>query len=78
VLLTPPSSGLGSLIWIVPIVGFAAAVVALVALFSRWRREVGARATDADRDLVAEELARRGTAGGSDELDVGGEGRSDG
>ncbi len=78
VLLTPPSSGLGSLIWIVPIVGFAAAVVALVALFSRWRREVGARATDADRDLVAEEFARRGTAGGSDGLDVGGEGRSDG
>lgn len=74
VLLTPPSSGLGSLIWIVPVVGLAAAVVALVALFSRWRREVGARADDADRELVADELARRGTAGGPDGNDVRGEG----
>ena len=63
VILTPPSSGLGALIWVLPIVAIAAAVVALGALFARWRREVGARASDADRELVADELARRGAPG---------------
>ena len=66
VLLSPPSSGLGSLVWIVPVVAVAAAGLALAATFGRWRREIGARSTDADRDLVAEALRRR------DPVDVGG------
>lgn len=59
VLLSPPASGIGSLVWIVPVVAVAAAALWLGATFGRWRREIGARSTDADRDLVAEALRRR-------------------
>ena len=64
VLETPPSSGLGALVWVVPVVAVALAVAGLVGTFGRWRRErVGDAATDDDERLVAEALARR--AGGA-------------
>lgn len=39
VLLTPPSSGLGALVWVVPVVAVAAAVLLLAGTFRRWRAE---------------------------------------
>ena len=61
VLLTPPSSGLGSLVWIIPVVGLAAALLALVALFRRWRREADAspEASADDTAVVAAALQDR-------------------
>lgn len=60
VLLTPPSSGVGGLVWVIPVVAVAAAVLGLVSTFRRWRRERdGRRATDEDVDLVADALADR-------------------
>jgi len=58
VLLNPSSSGLSSLVWVIPVVVVAAAIVGLGLAFARWR---GAGAveppSDADRRLVDE--ARR-------------------
>lgn len=53
VLLTPPSSGIGGLVWVIPVVAVAAAVLLLAGTFARWRREREDRhATDADVALV--------------------------
>lgn len=73
VLLTPPSSGIGGLVWVLPVVGVAAAVLLLVATFRRWRRDrQDVRATDADVELVAEALASdRSTSAGDDAASVG-------
>lgn len=60
VLLTPPSSGLGALVWIVPVVVVAAAALGLWSLFRRWGAERGSSvASEADRALVDDALARR-------------------
>jgi cytochrome c-type biogenesis protein CcmH len=60
VLLTPPSSGVGGLVWIVPVVVAAAAVLLLAGTFRRWRRERDDHhASDADVALVADALADR-------------------
>jgi len=57
VLLTPGRTGVASLVWTLPVVALVAAVAGLALTFRRWRRAGGARATDADRELVA--AARR-------------------
>jgi cytochrome c-type biogenesis protein CcmH len=57
ILLTPGRSGIASLVWTLPVVALVAAVAGLAVTFRRWRRAGGARATDADRELVA--AARR-------------------
>jgi len=64
VLLTPPSTGLGSLVWIVPVVGLAGAVLLLVGSFRRWRTAAGTpEVTDEDIDRVrAAQQARRGSS----------------
>lgn len=60
VLETPPSTGVGALVWIVPVLAFAGAVLVLAATFRRWR---GERAdlipSDDDEALVAQALADR-------------------
>lgn len=38
ILLTPPASGVGSLVWIVPVVALVAAAGGLALAFRRWRR----------------------------------------
>ena len=38
ILLRPPSSGLGGLVWVIPIAGFVMAAAALGFAFKRWRR----------------------------------------
>jgi cytochrome c-type biogenesis protein CcmH len=65
--LRPKASGLTGLVWFLPVFAFVLAVAGLVAVFRKWRRETPAVASDADRALVEEALARShaGTAGGS-------------
>ena len=66
VLLTPPSSGLGGVVWILPVVVVAAGLLGLFFVFRRWRAErVDHEASDEDRELVAEALAGGHGAGGS-------------
>ena len=67
VLLTPPSTGLGSLVWVIPVVGAAAALLALIALFRRWRREADASpdASVDDESVVAAALRERHRAADS-------------
>ena len=56
-LLTPPRSGVGALVWFLPVALFVGAVGALVATFRRWRTPSDVEVSDADRVLV--EQARR-------------------
>jgi cytochrome c-type biogenesis protein CcmH len=66
VLLNPPSSGLGALVWIVPVVAGAAAVLALASTFRRWRSQpAGRHATSGDQERVARALRAR-TGRGTD------------
>jgi cytochrome c-type biogenesis protein CcmH len=57
--LTPASTGVAGLVWILPVVAFIAGAAGLTALFIGWNRRPARRATDADRELV--DQARRGT-----------------
>ena len=58
VLLTPPSSGVGALVWALPVVALVLAGAALVAAFRRWRAVPAGTVTDEDRALVARALDR--------------------
>jgi cytochrome c-type biogenesis protein CcmH len=55
--LTPPSTGVGLLVWALPVVVIGAAVAALGLTFARWRSHSGVAVSDEDRLLV--ERARR-------------------
>ena len=59
IVLTPSGEGLTSLVWVIPVVGVAAALVVLAYAFRRWRHAAaGAElASDADRELVDRLLA---------------------
>jgi cytochrome c-type biogenesis protein CcmH len=58
ILLTPSTSGISGLVWIVPLVAIAAGVFAVAVLFWR-RRRVGAEVVSAeDRALVTSALAQ--------------------
>ena len=52
ILLKPPSSGLGLLVWVLPVVAVAVAAVGLAFAFARWRREPSLRASEDDEALV--------------------------
>jgi len=39
ILLTPPSTGAGSLVWVLPVVAFVCGAAGLAYAFVRWRRE---------------------------------------
>ena len=56
ILLTPPSEGVGGLVWVIPVAGAVIALAALAVVFARWRRRPRVHASDADRDLVAHAL----------------------
>lgn len=63
--LTPPSSGVGGLVWVLPVVALALALGGLVLAFRRWRAMGGpAEPSDDDRALVAEARAGRGEGEG--------------
>ena len=55
-LLNPPASGVGLIVWALPVMVFVAAVGGLAFAFVRWRTRSGAAVTDADRALVEEAL----------------------
>ncbi|MBA2608877.1 MAG: cytochrome c-type biogenesis protein CcmH [Actinobacteria bacterium] len=56
ILLTPPRSGFGGLVWIVPVVVVVGAAAGLGLALQRWSRRSLAHPTDADRALVQEQL----------------------
>ena len=56
-LLTPPRSGVGGLIWFLPVALFVAAVGGLIVAFRRWRGPVDLSVSEEDRALV--DQARR-------------------
>lgn len=61
ILLTPASTGVASLVWIVPVVAFVIAVTALVLIFRRGRGDPTAEVSDADRVLVDQARHGRGS-----------------
>ena len=52
ILLKPQSSGLGLLVWGLPVLVFALGAAGLALAFARWRREPRLHATNADEALV--------------------------
>jgi len=57
--LDTPASGVGLLVWALPVVLVGAAVVGLSLTFARWRSHAGVTVSDEDRALV-EEARRHG------------------
>lgn len=58
ILLTPSGSGIGIVVWALPVAALVCAVGGLAVAFRRWRRRPDVSVTDEDRVLV--ERARRG------------------
>lgn len=56
--LKPRATGVTGLVWFLPVFAFVLAIAGLAAVFRRWRNEVPSIATDDDRRLVEEALAR--------------------
>jgi cytochrome c-type biogenesis protein CcmH len=52
ILLSPPTSGLSLLVWVLPVVALALGATGLAFAFRRWRRQPRLIATDADEALV--------------------------
>jgi cytochrome c-type biogenesis protein CcmH len=50
--LSPPSTGIGLLVWALPVLVFAGAATGLGLTFARWRRGSGATVSDEDREIV--------------------------
>lgn len=78
VLLTPSSSGISSLVWIIPVIALVISAAVLVALFRRWQVRGDVHATAADRELVGAALGDLDEAApddGSDLDDEQGSGR---
>jgi cytochrome c-type biogenesis protein CcmH len=59
VLLRPEASGVGGLVWILPVAALLLAAGGLSLAFRRWRRQPAMAATDEDRALVEAALARQ-------------------
>lgn len=51
-LLTPPRTGVGGLVWFLPVALFVLAVGGLVATFHRWRTPPETDVSDEDREIV--------------------------
>ena len=58
VLLRPEASGVGGLVWILPVAALLLAAGGLSLAFRRWRRQPAMAATDEDRALVEAALAK--------------------
>ena len=56
VVMTPPSSGIAGIVWVLPVVALVVALVGLALAFRRWSASTVERATDADRALVGRAL----------------------
>ena len=57
ILLTPDSSGVGGLVWVLPVVALVLALAGVGYVFWRWRGMAAVHASDADRELVDQALA---------------------
>jgi cytochrome c-type biogenesis protein CcmH len=57
--LVPPASGVGGLVWIVPVVVLIAALAGVAAAFARWRRQPRTVPSDDDRVLVEQARQER-------------------
>jgi cytochrome c-type biogenesis protein CcmH len=57
ILLTPGSSGVGGLVWVLPVVALVLALAGVAYVFWRWRGTAAVHASDADRSLVDRALA---------------------
>jgi cytochrome c-type biogenesis protein CcmH len=57
-LLTPPTSGVGLIVWLLPVLAFLAAAGLLALAFARWRARPAPAVTADDRALVEAELRR--------------------
>lgn len=57
IVLTPSSSGVTGLVWIIPVVAVALAIAGLALAFRRWQRRPSVAASDDDRRRVAEARA---------------------
>jgi cytochrome c-type biogenesis protein CcmH len=55
ILLTPPRSGIGRMVWVLPVIAIVGAAVGLALAMQRWTRRPLARPSDEDRALVAHE-----------------------
>ena len=55
-LLTPPRSGVGALVWALPVAGVVIAAAGLALAFRRWRGDHAPEVSDDDRRRVAEAL----------------------
>jgi cytochrome c-type biogenesis protein CcmH/NrfF len=60
VLLNPATTGVTSIVWILPVMVLVIAVAGLAAAFRRWQRRSDVHATEADRVLVDQALAGQG------------------
>jgi cytochrome c-type biogenesis protein CcmH len=58
--LTPPSSGIAGLVWVVPVVALVLALAGLAVAFRRWSAPADHHASPADRALVDRALAEGG------------------
>ena len=56
---SPPKSGFAALVWVIPVVAVAVGALLLGLAFRGWRQGRGVDVSDADRQLVARELAER-------------------
>jgi cytochrome c-type biogenesis protein CcmH len=59
ILLRPKASGVGALVWILPVSALLLAAGGLALAFRRWRRQPAMAATDEDRALVEAALANQ-------------------
>jgi cytochrome c-type biogenesis protein CcmH len=57
-LLKPPASGLGLIVWLLPVAALLAGAGGLFFAFRRWHSRPGVQVSDADRRLVEEALGR--------------------
>jgi cytochrome c-type biogenesis protein CcmH len=57
VLLTPDSSGVAGLVWVIPVVALVLALAGIGVVFHRWRGAAAVHASEADRALVDRALA---------------------
>jgi cytochrome c-type biogenesis protein CcmH len=57
VLLRPEASGVGALVWVLPVIALLVAAGGLAFAFRRWRRQPTLAASDEDRALVEAALA---------------------
>lgn len=74
ILLTPTSTGVAGLVWVLPVALAVLAVAGLIVVFRRWQAREPAHASAADRDLVARALEAHDQAAGESDT---GDGRDD-